>query len=253
MSFVDETRDVIFGYESPSEDEATQAVDPDIQDNLTLSKTSSGSTSGTVTNHPTDTFPISPITPSTYLGPGLSAVESRDVAIPREYPTNDVHPVRIEDLLCASSIVAASSKTDGPLRFSTAHTVPPLYLELSGATLTTPKYAFLLNHFKVAIGWVWFDVTDPDFTAETLRLVPYCPVLLYAVLALSAMHRSRVAEYDENEAEDYHEQCVRLLLPMLDDKSIITDGAFLATSTLLRFYEEVSGKCISFCSPYVQR
>lgn len=54
------------------------------------------------------------------------------------------------------------------------------------------------------------------------------------------MHKSRVADYDVNEAEEYHERCVSLLLPMLDDKRIITDGAFLATSTLLRFYEEVS-------------
>lgn len=84
-------------------------------------------------------------------------------------------------------------------------------------------------------------MTDYDFTLEVLRLVPSCPVLLYAVLALSAMHRSRVADYDVNEAEEYHERCVSLLLPMLDDKRSITDGAFLATSTLLRFYEEVSG------------
>lgn len=85
-------------------------------------------------------------------------------------------------------------------------------------------------------------MTDPDFTREVLKLVPYCPVLLFAVLALSAMHRSQVSDYDTEEAEEYHEQCVRLLLPMLEDKRIITDGAFLATSTLLRFYEEVSGR-----------
>ncbi|KAF2094201.1 hypothetical protein NA57DRAFT_80616 [Rhizodiscina lignyota] len=239
LSFVDETRDVVFGYESPSSEEDTRAAEVDLQ--RAASKTSSDAAIGRTT----DIFPISPITPitpSTYtLVSTLSPVESRDAESTRALPRDDVHPVRIEDLLCASSIVAASSQHEESLQqFSTARNIPPLYLELSGATLITPKYAFLLNHFKVAVGWIWFDVTDPDFTAETLRLVPFCPVLLYAVLALSAMHRSRVAEYDENEAEDYHEQCVRLLLPMLDDKSIITDGAFLATSTLLRFYEEVS-------------
>ena len=91
-------------------------------------------------------------------------------------------------------------------------------------------------------------MTDPDFTTEALRLAPSCPVLLYSILALSAFHMSRFSTYDVNEAEEYHEQCVRLMLPMLKDKSVITDGTVLAFSTLLRFYEEVSGKsgcCIS--------
>lgn len=56
------------------------------------------------------------------------------------------------------------------------------------------------------------------------------------------MHMSRVAEYDVDEAEEYHEKCVELLLPMLHDKKVITDGAVLASSVLLRFYEEVSGE-----------
>lgn len=42
-------------------------------------------------------------------------------------------------------------------------------------------------------------------------------------------------------AQNYHEQCVTLLLPMLHNKAAITDGAFLACSTILRFYEEISG------------
>ncbi|KAJ4248806.1 hypothetical protein NW762_012644 [Fusarium torreyae] len=48
------------------------------------------------------------------------------------------------------------------------------------------------------------------------------------------MHRLTVA------AERFHEQCVGLLLPMLHDKNAITDSAFLACSTILRFYEEIS-------------
>lgn len=87
-----------------------------------------------------------------------------------------------------------------------------------------------------------FDVTDPSFSTEVLRLAPFCPVLLYSLLALSAVHMNRVSSYDVNEAEEYHEKCVELLIPMLDDEQVITDGAVLASSVLLRFYEEMSGK-----------
>lgn len=90
-------------------------------------------------------------------------------------------------------------------------------------------------------------MTDPSFTTDVLRLAPFCPVLLYSILALSAIHLNRTAEYDVNEAEEYHEKCIELLLPLVEDKRVITDGAVLASSVLLRFYEEISGK--SFYSP----
>jgi hypothetical protein len=83
---------------------------------------------------------------------------------------------------------------------------------------------------------------DLCFTTEVLRLAPFCPVLLYSLLSLSAIHMNRVGHYDINEAENYHEKCIELLLPMLNEDHAITDGALLASSVLLRFYEELSGK-----------
>jgi hypothetical protein len=92
-------------------------------------------------------------------------------------------------------------------------------------------------------------VTDVGFTEGCLILAPTCPILLYSMLATASIHKSR---YEKNQtvagelaadAEFYHEQCVSLLLPMLQDQDAITDGAFLACSTILRFYEEISGTC----------
>lgn len=65
--------------------------------------------------------------------------------------------------------------------------------------------------------YIQLDVTDLSFTSEVLRLAPFCPVLLYSILALSAIRMNRVADYDANEGEQYHEKCVELLLTMLDD------------------------------------
>jgi hypothetical protein len=68
------------------------------------------------------------------------------------------------------------------------------------------------------------------------------------MLATASIYKSR-RERDRDtinnlimEAESFHEQCVGLLLPMLNEKRSIIDGAFLACSTILRFYEEISGK-----------
>ncbi|KAF5708771.1 hypothetical protein FMUND_10446 [Fusarium mundagurra] len=89
-------------------------------------------------------------------------------------------------------------------------------------------------------------VTDPDFTNEALRRAPRCPLLLYSLLAVSSSHRSRflddpdIAQDYARYGEEYHEKCISLLLPMLNDSESITDGAFLACSTILRWYEELS-------------
>ena len=93
-----------------------------------------------------------------------------------------------------------------------------------------------------------FDITDPEFTAEALRLAPTCPILLDSMLATASIHKSRftddptLARELATQADEFHEQCVSLLLPMLQDQVSIIDGAFLACSTILRFYEEISGR-----------
>ncbi|KAJ4062049.1 hypothetical protein NW756_003515 [Fusarium oxysporum] len=89
-------------------------------------------------------------------------------------------------------------------------------------------------------------VTDPDFTNEALRRAPRCPLLLYSLLAVSSSHKSwflddpDIAQDYARYGEEYHEKCISLLLPMLNDSESITDGAFLACSTILRWYEELS-------------
>ena len=101
---------------------------------------------------------------------------------------------------------------------------------------------FISSNNRSPTKGIQFDVTDPDFTIEAIRLAPSCPILLFSILALSAYHMSRFSRYDVTEAEEYHDQCVKLMLSMLGNKQLIADGAALAFSTLLRFYEEVSGK-----------
>ncbi|RBR21357.1 hypothetical protein FVER53590_28347 [Fusarium verticillioides] len=133
------------------------------------------------------------------------------------------------------------------------YTTPPFIVKPGSLYLDRPigqaidhRAAELLLHFKTVIAKPWFEVTDPDFTNEALRRAPRCPLLLYSLLAVSSSHKSRflddpvIARDYARYGEEYHEKCISLLLPMLSDNGSITDGAFLACSTILRWYEELS-------------
>ncbi|KAE8375839.1 hypothetical protein BDV26DRAFT_6007 [Aspergillus bertholletiae] len=115
-----------------------------------------------------------------------------------------------------------------------------LYHVLPYAPRDRQRYATLLIHFRRHVGPLWFDVTDSDFSIQVLCLVPTCPILLFSTLALAARHLHRFADDGTDEAEHYHDRCIELLLPVLNDRTAISDGVILASSVLLRFYEEIS-------------
>ena len=101
------------------------------------------------------------------------------------------------------------------------------------------KEAFLLRHF-ISLGQI-MDVCDPHnhFGSVVPELATRSGLLLNAVLAASALHLSRTTGYDPMVAEMYHERCVELLIPLLDDPSRVADEVVAAT-VLLRFFEQVS-------------
>jgi hypothetical protein len=69
-----------------------------------------------------------------------------------------------------------------------------------------------------------------------------CPVLLNALLAFSARHLSRTSDYDPAIADYYHQKCVRLMIPMLDQKELVADETLFAAAVILRAFEETDGR-----------
>ncbi|KAF4964572.1 hypothetical protein FSARC_7531 [Fusarium sarcochroum] len=164
---------------------------------------------------------------------------------------NDPHfstlnPLSINELLCndADSILPHEDQSTSPIAV-TQQPAGSLYVDTSIGPFIDQRGAELLLYFKKVIARPWFEVTDSHFTDEAFR-APICPLLLYSLLAVSSSHKSRfledqaVAQEYARYGEDYHEKCISLLLPMLNDGNTITDGAFLACSTILRWYEELS-------------
>ena len=68
--------------------------------------------------------------------------------------------------------------------------------------------------------------------------------LLLAILGTSARHLSMTSSYDAFIADRYHQECLALLIPMLDDNTAVLDEALFATTVVLRLYEEMSGLSI---------
>lgn len=66
-------------------------------------------------------------------------------------------------------------------------------------------------------------------------------MLLNALLAFSARHLSQISEYDPAIADHYHQECARLMIPMLDQAELVADETLFAAAVILRAFEETHG------------
>ncbi|GKZ32664.1 hypothetical protein AbraIFM66950_002197 [Aspergillus brasiliensis] len=103
--------------------------------------------------------------------------------------------------------------------------------------------AFLLRHFRKTLG-PWLDVCDHErhFSLDVVERAPTNPLLLYACLAIAARHLSHTNHnIPPNTADEYHERCIGILLPVLENKEIeISIDILLASTVILRFFEQIS-------------
>lgn len=133
-----------------------------------------------------------------------------------------------------------------------------LYIRGSIDPISDPLTARLLkNYIHNLASWVWssmsslarpltisqLDLNDPQRQFETF--VPYlalsCPILLHAVLALSACHLNRLdGSCDDICAVHYHDLCLQDLIPALADPSTTLDNVLPISTVILRMYEMLS-------------
>lgn len=64
------------------------------------------------------------------------------------------------------------------------------------------------------------------------------PLLMTAILAIAALHHSRVnGEDDLYNAMTFHDRCLGMLVPMLSDSDCGNDDCILMTTTILHLYD----------------
>ncbi len=93
----------------------------------------------------------------------------------------------------------------------------------------------------------WYDLNDLDMTFAVIvaSKAQHSRLLLSAIIAFAAVHKSRTGHAaSKNLAETHHAHCLRLLIGLDSDDLEIRNGTALAATCLLRSYEILSGK---FC------
>jgi hypothetical protein len=78
------------------------------------------------------------------------------------------------------------------------------------------------------------------FTLIVPRLARGHPILLKAICAASARHLTGLQQCDPAIADEFHEQCIRLLIPALSDPDVAADDPILAALVILRIYEQLT-------------
>ncbi|KAK0119490.1 hypothetical protein ONS95_010938 [Cadophora gregata] len=129
-----------------------------------------------------------------------------------------------------------------PSRFNT-NQPPILRTDDSVWPLKDATEARLFRHYVQDLA-KWLDLCDPNqhFQVEVPKRAPKYPVLLKAILALSArqlMLTNRASESNEIAARQYYDQCIKLLIPMLDNVITRADETLFAALIILRVLEEI--------------
>lgn len=115
-----------------------------------------------------------------------------------------------------------------------------IYLEDSVWPLSDREEAFLLRYFVDKLSRN-FDLTDPlqHFRTVVPQRAATCPTLLNAILALSSRYLSRTGQYDPLVSNKYQQECLKHLIPMLEDANAVLDENLLASTIILRHLEEI--------------
>lgn len=61
------------------------------------------------------------------------------------------------------------------------------------------------------------------------------------MFALAARHLSRTGDYDPLVSNRYHQECLKFLIPVLNDTATISDENLFAATIILRVMEEMDG------------
>ena len=134
-----------------------------------------------------------------------------------------------------------TSTHESQVAFTTvSESLSRIYLEESVWPLSDPEEATLLRYFVEKLSRN-FDLTDPlrHFRTVVPQRAATCPTLLNAIFALSSRHLSRTGQYDPLVSNKYHKECLKHLIPMLDDANAVLDENLLASTIILRYLEEI--------------
>ncbi|CAG8980600.1 hypothetical protein HYALB_00013750 [Hymenoscyphus albidus] len=101
----------------------------------------------------------------------------------------------------------------------------------------------LMQYFATELS-VWFDYLAQyrHFSTVVIQAAATSPALYYAILAISLKHLSLVQNYDRYIPDKYHQECLNILIPTLEDPDILLDETLFAATVILRLLDEMTVK-----------
>jgi hypothetical protein len=120
---------------------------------------------------------------------------------------------------------------------------PQIYIDNPQWPLRDLEQAKLMRYYIDNIA-PFLDLCDlkRHFALVVPHRAASCPPLLNAIFAASARHLSRVAGAEAWVADNYHSECLKSLIPLLNDSAALTDENLLAAMIILRYHEEIECK-----------
>lgn len=118
--------------------------------------------------------------------------------------------------------------------------IKTLYSSCQTTCIKSQEQLLLFRHFQATVARN-LDITDAacHFANEVPLRAQDNPILAYALMAASARHLSRTADFPESIADRYHQQCLEILIPFLDDATAVLSEIPISTIVILRYLEEI--------------
>ncbi|RFU25259.1 hypothetical protein B7463_g11080, partial [Scytalidium lignicola] len=184
-------------------------------------------------------------------GSSLSNGESQHPVITEEHETNDLSgefrpsigssPVDVFSSYSGESGNRVDLTLDEAVTTSQVKSLSRSSVFANGpwAPLSDPEDARLFQHYVDNLA-SWLDLNDPEryFTTFVPHFALRCPMLLSAILSFSASHLSRLdSSCDALTGIDYHNKCIKRLIPALADPSLALDPILPLSTVILRMHE----------------
>ena len=240
VEFVDENHDVANAYLGHGADDAADhdALSPEVPEQVHLQQPSSLSP-GIIGDHPVHSSSYSSSKRGTYPTPSTLYEEQDDTA--DHGPLHQQNKTKRPQQDLAYSPKYSYERAGWPLKCAKEFYLLQHYIDKLGSWVSLDRSKIIGSYIKLHLQ---FDVADSKrhFTKTAPIMAASSPLLMNAILAISALHLSRVSDYDAYEAVRYHDKCLQLMVPMLNDHNEPKDDNLLMTTVFLHLYEDLDCK-----------
>ncbi len=183
---------------------------------------------------PSSTWHYSPTSP-------WATSPNNDAANPKNVrpSANEVLNEHLNQTLQVDILEANASRINYTTDMMSPEPLSGMYVDSSIFPIANKEEAALFRYYVKRLARD-FDMSDPQSHFRTVvpQRAATCPLLLNAIYALSARHLSRISNYDPFAADKYHQECLKRVIPILNDSAAVLDENLLASAIILRHLEE---------------